>query len=136
MFFETFNGSQASPSIATTSIEVDLAAQTATVLERPGESAEKQSFTDLRQLGFSAFAREPKLMAGLLLAGDSLSQRAKFIRNGIYQGKAIQVFSFSESKDIFGQIFYSSSDGMPLKIDTYDATNNVRTFIEIEAIKP
>ncbi len=86
----------------------------------------------LRQAKFSAIAQNPEALGALVLVGPRLKQEAKYVRDGHYQGQKIQEYVFNESKDVFGQILYAPALGIPLKIDTYDASKNLRTFVEVD----
>lgn len=126
-----FVGGQATSSSPLMTVEVDASTRKA-FLSDPGRAIQQDlDFDGLSQANFSEFAVKPEALGGLVLVGDRLPQRARYIRDGIFQGRKIQVYSFRESKDIFGQIFYSPAYGIPLKVDTYDAAKGQRTFIEV-----
>lgn len=115
-------------------VEVDMPLRRV-ALSDPGTGVQDLDFERLGQAKFSEFATKLEALGGFVLVGDRLKQEARFVRNGIYQGQKIQVYSFKESKDVFGQIFYSPELGIPLKIDTYDAGKGQRTFIEVGLTK-
>lgn len=119
-----------------TTVEVDPVNRKA-VLSDPGRGLQQQiEFESLSQANFSEFAEKPSVVGGIILVRDRLKQKARYIREGIYQGRKIQVYAFREGKDIFGQIFYSPDYCIPLKVDTYNAATSQRTFITLEGISP
>jgi hypothetical protein len=105
-------------------------------LNDPARSVRKAlDFQALGQVKFSAIAQNPEALGALVLVGPRLKREAKFVRDGNHQGQKIQEYVFNEGKDVFGQILYSPALGIPLKIDTYDASKHLRTFVEVDVTR-
>lgn len=123
---------QATSSMSLMTVEVDAVARKAFLSDSGRAIHQDLDFERLSQANFSEFAAKPEVLGGLVLVGDRLAQKARYVRDGIFDGRKIKVYSFRESKDVFGQIFFSPEYGIPLKVDTYDAVKGQRTFVEVD----
>lgn len=119
---------------ATTTIEIDTAAKTAVVTDSSQETPRKLDYARLQSAKFSAMATVPESLGGLVFVGDRLKAQAKFLRNGTYAGQPVQVYSFVEDATYFGQIFYSVTYGVPVRLDVFDDKKHTRHFIELKGI--
>lgn len=122
-----------SPPIGT--IDVDVSARMAMYQAPEQAAATAISFDDLAHAKFSEIASTPERLGGLVLLGDRLKGEARFLRNSTYLGEPVQVYAFKEGDSVVGQVLYSTTYGLPIRLDTYDTSRHVRRVIELTGIK-